>query len=307
MPDLSPEIANDPSQSLHIEDRFEARLHRLFQNFKKKVPDLVGKPQTQKVGDLPVINLDAFQVDLVDAITATISDPGKIIIKETVAEAYQHGIQFAVLWGRRVGKDIPLMELPADARTMEILTARDLSELKGITDAMSKEMTRTLSDGVLAARPFREVVKDMVATVDNIGITRASTLVRTETMRAMNESTRDRYSSVGIEKFQRLEAIDEKTCDDWEFNVGGETYYGCGELDGQVFTPEEAAEVDAQAHPNCRGCWTIYIEETPSEEAQMSKVQYVTKRLVGRLRTVFFGKEEPRGSEPGDIWVVKDE
>jgi SPP1 gp7 family putative phage head morphogenesis protein len=259
----SPEIAKDPSQSLHIEDRFEARLHRLFLKFKKKIPDLVGKPQTQKVGDLPAINLDAFRTNLDVAITETILTPGEKIITETVVEAYQHGILFAVLWGRRVGKDIPLTELPADLRTMEILQARDLSELKGITDVMSKEMTRTLSDGVLAGRTFKEVTQDMLAAVDDIGLTRASTLVRTETMRAVNEATRERYDQFGIEKFQRLEAIDEKTCEDWEFNVGGETYYGCAAIDGLVCTPEEAAEVDAQAHPNCRGCWTIYIEETP--------------------------------------------
>jgi SPP1 gp7 family putative phage head morphogenesis protein len=263
MPDVSPEIAKDPSQSLHIEDRFETRLHRLFLKFKKKIPDLVGKPQTQKVGDLPIINLDAFRTDLDAAITGTILTPGEKIITETVVEAYQHGIQFAVLWGRRVGKDIPITELPADLRTIEILQARDLSELKGITDAMSKEMTRTLSDGVLAGRTFKEVTQDMLAAVDDIGLTRASTLVRTETMRAVNESTRERYGQFGIEKVQALEADDEKTCEDWEIRVGDRTFVGCREINGEVFTLDEAAEVDAQSHPNCRRCWTIYIEETP--------------------------------------------
>jgi SPP1 gp7 family putative phage head morphogenesis protein len=266
MPDVSPEIAKDPSQSLHIEDRFETRLHRLFQNLKKKIPDLVGKPQTQKVGDLPVINLDAFQAGLGAAITGTILTPGETIIKETIAEAYQHGIQFAVLWGRRVGKDIPITELPADLRTIKILQARDLSELKGITDAMSKEMTRTLSDGILAGRTFKEVTQDMLAAVDDIGVTRASTLARTETMRAVNEATRERYSTFGIEKVQALEAIDEKTCTDWEITVGDRTFMGCVEINGEVFTMDEAAEVDAQSHPNCRRCWTIYIEQVPVGE-----------------------------------------
>jgi hypothetical protein len=302
--ELSRDIQNDPSQSLHIEDRFEARLHALFRNFQRRIPAILrGRAHKQGPEDLSGLSLEAFQFALASALMEEILDPGEPIVRETIKEAYRHGIQFAVLWGRRAGVNIPLQELPADRRSMEILESRNLTDLKGITDAMSKEITRQMSDGILAARTMTEVARDMAETVDDIGLTRASTLVRTETMRAVNESTRERYSSVGIELFDRLEALDERTCTDWEFNIGGRIFLGCGAIDGQTFTAEEAAEVDAQTHPNCRGVWTVNRESLLQEDEQLQKSSSKT-RLVSKTR-IFFSEEEPAGTHSGDLWVTE--
>jgi hypothetical protein len=79
-------------------------------------------------------------------------------------------------------------------------------------------------------------------------------------MKAVNQGVKDEYLANGVEKFVRLENEDEKTCHDWEFDINGKIYMGCAEIDGQVFTAEEADEVDAQTHPNCRGTWLPFDE-----------------------------------------------
>jgi len=316
MPDVSPEIANDPSQSVHIEDRFEARLHRLFERLKKRLPELLGEVKTQNVhlqaGNLPAINLETFRKKLNVVMQEEILVPGRELIDGTVTEAYRHGIQFSILQSGRTefaGIMPPIRESPVDVRILNNLKARDLSDLKGITDESSKQITRLLSDGLLQGKKQSEVLRDMVRTVDDVGIVRASTLARTEVMRAVNAASRTKYGNIGIEKLEAVEAQDERTCDNWEITVGDRTFVGCrdeseGGINGAIFTLDEAAEVDAQAHPNCRRCWVPRIEQFPEEEEgeQLQKVS-VSKRISNRLRSLFYGKNEPLDSEPGDIWV----
>ena len=314
MTDVSPEIANDPSQSVHIEDRFEARLHRLFANLKKRLPELLGEVKTQNVhlqaGDLPAINLEAFRKKLNVVMQEEILAPGRELIDGTVTEAYRHGVQFSILQSGRAGFAgimPPIRESPVDVRILNNLKARDLSDLKGITDESSKQITRLLSDGLLQGKKQSEVLREMVGTVDNVGIVRASTMARTEVMRAVNAASRTKYGNIGIERLEAVEAQDERTCDNWEITVGDRTFVGCrdeseGGINGAIFTLDEAAEVDAQAHPNCRRCWVPRIEQTPEEE-EGEQLQKVSKRISNRLRSLFYGKNEPLDSEPGDIWV----
>lgn len=280
MTDTSPEIANDPSQSVHIEDRFETRLHRLFENLKKRLPELLGTPKTQNVhlqaGDLPAINLEAFRKKLNVVMQEEILAPGKELIDGTVTEAYRHGVRFSILQSGRAGFAgimPPIRESPVDVRILNNLKARNLSDLKGITDVSSTQITRILSDGILSGKKQSEVLREMVGTVDNVGIVRASVLARSEVMRAVNAASRTKYGNIGIEKLEAVEAQDERTCDNWEITVGDRTFTGCrdeseGGINGAIFTLDEAAEVDAQAHPNCRRCWVPHIEHPPEEEEE---------------------------------------
>jgi hypothetical protein len=269
MTDTSPEIQKDPSQSAHIEDRMETRLHKLFENFKKRIPDLLGEPKMQKAGDLPSVNMDAFLKRLGILIKEEILEPGEKIIDETTKEAYQHGVRFSILQAQRAGYSgiMPPFKMSViDTRIINNLKARSLSDLKGITEASSTQITRLMSDGLLTGRTYGEVTRDMVRTVDNVGITRASTLVRSEVMRAVNAASREKYGKIGIELLEAVEAEDERTCDSWEITVGDRTFTGCrdvseGGINGAIFTLDEAAEVDAQAHPNCVHPDTIVEKE----------------------------------------------
>lgn len=264
MTETSAEISDDPSQSVHIEEKYETRLLRLFQNLKTRLPELVGNLQLQASSTFPVpLNRLRNYLDLI--MREEILNPGAEIIAEEVNFAFNHGQKFGELNLFRTSVYPPVNMPPYQKRTVEVLRQRNMADLKGITEDSSKRIIATITDGMLAGRDFGEVTEELDEIIETVSINRARVMVRTETMRAVNEGVRDKYQSLKIEKFERLEAMDERTCTDWEFVIGDKTYEGCAGIDGKIFTAEEAAEIDAQTHPNCRGTWIPVSEEVPEE------------------------------------------
>lgn len=75
---------------------------------------------------------------------------------------------------------------PIHLDAIQVLFTRDYAELKGITEAMSQQIARTLTDGVEQGLGIKEVAKNMTDRVNKIGKTRARLLARTETVHAYN-------------------------------------------------------------------------------------------------------------------------
>ena len=91
-------------------------------------------------------------------------------------------------------------------------------------------------------------------------------LARTETIHLLNSVTEDTYKEHGIEKYQFVCDLSERTCPE------------CGALDGQVFNLKDKVEgVNYPViHPNCR-CTTIpYFEKDEIDEMfeESSRVAY---------------------------------
>ena len=74
----------------------------------------------------------------------------------------------------------------------------------------------------------------------------AERLIRTETNYIHNESSRAAYNAAGIEKYEFMASLNERTCE------------MCGELDGKVFLVKDAVAGTnyPPIHPNCR-CTTV--------------------------------------------------
>ena len=277
--ETSPEIANDPSQSVHIEEKYETRILRLFKNLRRRLPELLSLPHLQSATKLPpYLDTRKVQEALDRMIQSEVLNPGERIIKDEVRQSFQHGQKFGELNLVQAGITSPKGLAPYHKRTLSTLEGRNLAALKGITDESSKRIINTISDGLLAGRDYGEVTDELEDIIDNMSETRARVMVRTETMRAVNEGVRDRYQSMGIQMYERLEADDERTCTEWEFVIGDRSFNGCAEISGEQFTAEEAAEIDAQTHPNCRGTWVPVVEEVAwgtfegEEEVQEQKV-----------------------------------
>jgi SPP1 gp7 family putative phage head morphogenesis protein len=251
-------VEQDPAQVDDRMESYEVRLVKLFNKIKPELQDIL-KERTHAV------DYRYIQKRLNELFGGVLKD-GKKVVDEEVEDAYNHGVGFAVLNLRQYGIQSPPGLSLVDKRTIDLLRARNLSDLQGISAETSKVIMRKLTDGLLSGAPQGDIIKDIVSTVDTVGINRAATMARTETMRAVNGAVRQRYEQAGALKVQRLEADDEKTCDDWPFDIGGRRYNGCGEIDGEIFDYEEAEEVDAQTHPNCRGTWKPYIEVPKDEE-----------------------------------------
>jgi SPP1 gp7 family putative phage head morphogenesis protein len=135
---------------------------------------------------------------------------------------------------------------PVSTNRIELLGSRTYSELKGVTDAMSQHVTRTLVDGMAQGLSPREVAVNLNCDVDGIGIVRARAIARSETIRAHAEGQLDALESLGITHVnvgvEWRTAQDRKVCPT------------CSRLNGSVLTIQQARGLLPQ-HPNCRCAW----------------------------------------------------
>lgn len=135
---------------------------------------------------------------------------------------------------------------PASQSRIELLGSRTFSELKGVTDAMSQQMTRTLVDGMAQGISPREVAVNLNRDVANIGIMRARRVARTETIRAHASGQLQSLRDLGVDQIgvavELSTAGDNKVCP------------RCRLLNGIVLTPDEAEGL-IPVHDECRCCF----------------------------------------------------
>jgi len=211
--------------------------------------------------------------------------PVTLIIDEETERAYRRGMDYGNLQIKSVGGGIALGQGPKDARMLQALKDRSLADLKGITDATSTRIMRTITDGIINDEEFGKITREIVRQVDNVGIVRATMLVRTETMKAVNTGVISRYEAAGAEEVEFLAALDDKTCDE------------CDSLNGKTFPIGEAPDVPI--HPNCRCSW-LPVVKIPTTESLREAIREAETWHKPRI-TISPG--EPAGAKEGDIWV----
>jgi len=135
-----------------------------------------------------------------------------------------------------------LFNRPVHADRVGLLYSRDFAELKGITEAMSQQISRSLAEGFAEGKSPMQLARALQDRVDKIGITRAKTLARTETIRAHHVATINTYKEAGIEGV-RIRA-------EWK-TAGFNVCPDCEALEGEVFSLR-VIEGMIPLHPNCR-------------------------------------------------------
>lgn len=129
------------------------------------------------------------------------------------------------------------------AETLNSLAQRTLSELQGVTSAMSQQIIREISDGIIQGLHPREIAANINKKVDNIGIKRARLIARTETIRAYHEGALDSYEAAGMgEVTYKAE---------WSATPDTRTCPFCRSMDGKIFSIKEMRG-KIPAHPQCR-------------------------------------------------------
>ena len=134
---------------------------------------------------------------------------------------------------------------PASVERVELLASRSFTDLKNVTEGMSTQLNRTLTDGIIQGRSPREVGRDLNKVVDGYK-NRGLTIARTETIRAHADGQLEALKQLGVEEVGVMvewsAAADDLVCD------------LCRELDGAVFKLQEAQAIIPR-HPNCRCSW----------------------------------------------------
>lgn len=168
-----------------------------------------------------------------------------------VLSAYSQGLlhaqeQLEQAGIRPAGGFMPLeaaLVLPVHADRLGALYTRTFSELRGITDAMDQQISRTLAEGMLRGLNPEAIAKEVTAKVKGVGLARARTLARTEIIRAHHLANIQEYRNAGLfnvrVRAEWLTAGDLRVCPE------------CQSLNHRIFTLAQI-EPMIPVHPNCR-------------------------------------------------------
>lgn len=179
-----------------------------------------------------------------------------------VRSAYQKGIRFARRKLKALGVELPggsgsvdgTFNLPIHKETLRSLYKRNFKALKDITEALDEAISETLTEGFAEGVNPREMADRLNDRVDKIGITRARTLARTETLNAHSSASLDEYQRGGVSSVKHGEWLatnDSRTCpvcrsiDGKEYPID-EFRTGTFEFEGQEY------RLKPPAHPRGR-------------------------------------------------------
>lgn len=148
---------------------------------------------------------------------------------------------------------------PASQDRIELLKSKTFDNLVGIDDAMSLRISRELADGMSEGLSASALARELADSIDEIGVSRARTLARTEVVGAHAEGALNSYEEAGVEGVE-VEA---------EFTTAGDEAVCplCEDLEGEVYTIDEARGV-IPVHPNCRCAWVPVVGDVSELNAE---------------------------------------
>lgn len=177
-----------------------------------------------------------------------------------IQSAYQKGIITARRDLRREGRtDIPAISGTGEAGISSVFNqpfhidrvgliySRAYNELKGVTEFMNQQISRTLAEAIAEGRNPREMARMLQKNVTGLApsksqaLVRARAIARTETIRAHHSARVQEFRNAGVE------GVKIKV----EWHAAFEPCPLCADLDGEIFTLDEVENM-IPAHPNCR-------------------------------------------------------
>jgi SPP1 gp7 family putative phage head morphogenesis protein len=144
------------------------------------------------------------------------------------------------------------LNAPFTIDRLGLIYTRVFSDLEGVTETMSTQISRTLAQALVEGVNPYETARRIVDRVDGIGITRANSIARTETIRALNSAALNEFAAaervIGEEILvQWWTARDERVC------------AICAPRHGKIYTRDEAQKI-MTPHPECRCALLPYIK-----------------------------------------------
>src|SRR6185503_12888279 len=131
---------------------------------------------------------------------------------------------------------------PETVDKVKLLAGRSYSDMKGVTDVMATRMSRKLVDGLVEGKNPREIGGDIDDELD-LAEGRATTIARTEIVRAHAEGQLDSMEQLGVDEIGV--EVEFATADD------GDVCDECDDLEGDTYSVDDAHGV-IPVHPNCR-------------------------------------------------------
>lgn len=172
---------------------------------------------------------------------------------------------------------------PVAIGKVKLLAGRVFTELKGVTQTMSQQLTRELADGLVQGMSPREISRRMANRVDNLTRTRANVIARTEIIRAHGEGQLDALETLGVDKVGVMA--------EWSTTGDDRVCQLCLPLEGSVLSVKEARGL-LPRHPNCR---CAYVPAMPDWLEKPPPTQLRTKAKVDKAFEKSIRGEIPKG------------
>ena len=200
-----------------------------------------------------------IDAEILEIDTVTSTAPGVPWQHTYIDSAYKKGLRRGRAELKKAGIEISrfpdepffggiesLFNTPVHATRVAMLYLRNFEELKGITSAMSQQISRIMAEGMAEGRGPRWMASRIAGkngVVENIGLRRARVMARTEVVRAHHVATIETYRAARVErvkiKAEWLTAGDDRVCAD------------CGTMEGAILTLEQVENL-IPLHPQCR-------------------------------------------------------
>lgn len=185
---------------------------------------------------------------------------GKPWTAEYVGSAYRQGLVRAYLDKHKEAlaqnKDIfkggkeqflrSAFAAPEMTSKIELIYTRAYDQLEGITQDMSRAMSRILADGLANGLGPSRIAKTLKDSISGIERSRAERIARTEIIYAHAEGKLDGFAKLGMEEVG-LEA-------EWSTAGDDRVCQECNAMAGKAFKISEAHGM-IPLHPNCRCTW----------------------------------------------------
>lgn len=274
------ELNRDPTRTTGIRNSFEAEAFRRFRRLKGLIRTTIvdndafrlrANAEPADIFDFPTdpakeaAFMEWLQQATEDEVIAPVGSfgvrDGRHWTGKYVRASYARAVQSAGAALRAEGFDVDtqdvetLFNLPVHQSAIQRIYQRAFENLEGVTDAMARQIREELTTGFVEGVNPREMARRVNDRVDKIGITRARTLARTETIHAHTEGTLTRFEREGVEQVtisaEWATAGDLRVCPI------------CVSIEGEVFTTTQARTetftfdesefpLRPPAHPNCR-------------------------------------------------------
>jgi SPP1 gp7 family putative phage head morphogenesis protein len=235
----------DPTKSKTLIRSYEAALKRRISRFWKYIQlpllkSLINpKNYLKKVkGKISIQNTALTEIEaLLNEYDGRFLRPKlKTQINRYIKQGYTKGAIRADMDLSALGIAISFEPFPIDFQAVGVLVDNNFSLVKNANSFMKKEMLRHISNGILEGKSIYKIQRDLRTTIKLTKL-RATTIARTEIIRAYTQGAINQYKKVGVKKFKWICAYDDRTCE------------RCASRDGKKYS---FGEPQPPLHPGCR-------------------------------------------------------
>ena len=299
----------DPTRTTTLRNRFVRQINVRFARIVRELRKLIVEEDAfgliERREGLIANNRFAFMTDaqkvqafrdwlqaLVDQGILEVTGTGEAWTNEFIESAYKKAVVRGYIEANRYdaitdpffkgNKEAFLTEAfaaPTTTSKLELLYTRTYNNLKGVTDEMSNQLSRTLAEGLARGDHPNTVAREMQKRVGTLTKTRARAIARTETIYAHNEGLLDSFERSGIKEVGAMvewsTAEDDRVCP------------LCNDLNAVVMTIQEARGIMPR-HPNCRCSWL------PANVGESTKGQKRSKSAIQKAIAKSIKSEHPK-------------